>query len=133
MRNAVKLTIVVLAVSAGVAYAQNEFDVHDKGKLKWSAEDAHKIYLSACTVVEREFSIHHTVRPRFTLILGADETGVFFGAREIRLSKWDPALFAQGVVMLAFDDLMTLDERLAMTRRALNWANSTIELTQPGK
>jgi len=129
----VKLTIVVLAVLAGVAHAQNEFDVHDKGKLKWPAEDAHKIYLSACTVVEQEFSIHHTVRPRFTLILGADKSGVFFDQREIRLSNWDPGLFAQGVVLLAFDDLMTLDERLAMTRRALNWAHSTIEVTVPGK
>jgi len=129
----VKLTIAVLAVLTGVAYAQNEFDVHDNGKLKWPAEDAHKIYLSACAVVEQEFSIHRTVRPRFTLILGTDKSGVFFDPREIRLSKWDPELFAQGVVMLAFDDLMTLRERLAMTRRALNWANSTIEVTQPGK
>jgi hypothetical protein len=132
MSNAVKLTISVL-ILAGVACAQDEFDVHDKAKQKWPAQDAHKIYLSACTVVEREFSIHHTVRPRFTLILGADKNGLFFNPREIRLSKWNPELFAQGVVMLAFDDLMTLDERVAMSRRALNWANSTMEVTVPGK
>jgi hypothetical protein len=84
-------------------------------------------------VVEREFSIHHNVRPRFTLVLGADQNGLFVHQREIRLSKWDPYLFAQGVVILAFEDLMTLDERLVMSKRAMTWADSTVDATPPGK
>jgi hypothetical protein len=129
---AVKLSISILLLAC-VGLAQEAFDVQDKGKHKWPAEDAQKIYTSACTVVEREFGIHHNVRPRFTLVLGADENGLFVHQREIRLSKWDPYLFAQGVVMLAFDDLMTLDERLVMSKRAMTWADSTVDATPPGK
>lgn len=129
---AVKLSVSILLL-AGVCLAQEAFDVQNKGLHKWPEEEAQKIYASACTVVEREFSTHHNVRPRFTLVLGAEKNGLFLAQREIRLSKWDPYLFAQGVVMLAFDDLMTLDERIAMSKRAMTWADSTIDARPSGK
>jgi hypothetical protein len=44
------------------------------------------------------------------------------------LTRWDRYLFAQGVVMLAFADLLTGDRKIAMTKRAVNWADSTVEI-----
>lgn len=132
MSSAVRLTISILILT-GVGFAQEAFDVHNTGKHQWPPEEAQKIYNSACAVVEREFGTQHTVRPRFTLVLGADTNGLFVPQREIRLSKWDPFLFAQGVVMLAFEDLMTLDERMSMSKRAMTWADSTVEIKQLDK
>ena len=68
------------------------------------------------------------VRQQFTLVLGADKDQADLDRREIRLIKWNPDLFAQGVVVFAFEDLMPLDQRIAVARRALNWAGSTIEI-----
>src|SRR5262245_14073140 len=78
--------------------------VESNGK-KWPADEVQKVYDSGCAVVQREFSGNRILRPRVRLILGADKNSVTFDRREIKLVKWDPYLFAQGVVMLAFEDL----------------------------
>ena len=81
-----------------------------------------KLYLSACSAVQREFGGTRPVRPQVTLVLGADKDEALWDRREIRLIKWNPHLFAQGVVVFAFEDLMPLDERMAVATRAVNWA-----------
>lgn len=105
--------------------------MHAKGKQRWPAAEAQKIYRSACSVVQREFGATHTVAPPLTLVLGAERNEVAFDQREIRLTKWEPNRFAQGVVMLAFEDVM-LDRRMAMAKRALIWADATIEVERAG-
>ncbi len=55
-----------------------------------------------------------------TLVVGADKNGAYWGPREIRLTKWDPYLFAQGVVIFAFEDLLPDGERMAVARRAVH-------------
>src|SRR5260370_36857326 len=87
-------------------------------------------YVSACAGVQREIGGNGTLRPKVKLLLGSDKNALAFDQREIRLVKWDPYLFAQGVVMLAFEDLLPMDQRLAMTKRAVNWADSTIDVKQ---
>jgi hypothetical protein len=52
---------------------------------------------------------------------------------EIHLTKWNPYLFAEGVVLFAFEDLMPVDKRLAVTRRAVTWADSTFDATAVSK
>ena len=121
----VKIAILVLILSTLCA-AQEGLTVHAKGKQKCPAAEAQKIYRSACSVVQREFGATHTVAP-LTLVLGAERNEVAFDQREIRLTKWDRNGFAQGVVMLAFEDV-TLDRRMAMVKRALIWADATIEV-----
>lgn len=61
------------------------------------------------------------------MVLGADSNVVRFDAREIRLTKWDRNAFAQGVVMLAFEDVM-LDRRVAMANRAVMWVDTTVDV-----
>jgi hypothetical protein len=67
-------------------------------------------------VVQREFSRTNLIAPRVTLVLGAAKNEVGFDEREIRLTKWDRYLFAEGVVMLASEDVIR-DRRTAMAQR----------------
>jgi len=117
----------VLLLTAG-GWAQNLFAVQNKGNQKWPAEDADRLYLSACSVVQREFGGGRPVRPQITLVLGSDRDEAVIAIREIRLTKWNPYLFAQGVVAIAFQNLMTPDERLVVAKRAVNWAGSTVDI-----
>ena len=88
--------------------------------------DAEQIYRTACSAVEHELRVSHPLRPRVTLVLGAHENGAYLVPREIRLTKWDPYMFAQGVVFFAFDELLPERERLAVAKRAVTWAGSTV-------
>jgi len=36
-------------------------------------------------------------------------------------------LFAQGVVMFAFEELLPAGERMAVAKRAVTWADSTVD------
>jgi hypothetical protein len=127
MTKATRLAVFVLVLAAG-CWAQNSLTVQVKGRQKWSAEEVDRLYLSACSAVQREFGGTRPVRPRLTLDLGADKDEADLDRREIRLIKWNPVLFAEGVVVFAFEDLMPLDERMAVARRAVNWAGSTVEI-----
>jgi hypothetical protein len=125
--------LTVFLILATVCLAQEGLTVQSKGKRKWPAAEAQKIYVSACSAVQREFGGNRYVAPRVTLVLGTDKNEVGFNEREIRLTKWDRYLFAQGVVMLAFEDLMPWQERMTMAMRAVTWADATVHIEQLGK
>ncbi len=134
MTNAWKLASALLILPT-TCLAQAGLTVHSKGKNKWPAAEAEKIYMSACSLVQREFGSGRAVMPAITLILGADKGIVLFDRKEIGLTHWDPYLFAQGVVMLAFDDLMPLQpmplpQRNTIANRAVSWAYSTVDVKQ---
>lgn len=126
MTNRLRFLIGVLSL-ATACLAQEGLTVQSKGKQKWPAAEAQKIYLSACSVVQREFGSNRSVTPTVTLVLGDDKNVVRFDTREIKLTKWDRYLFAQGVVMLAFEDLM-MDHRTAMAQRAVTWVDATVDV-----
>jgi hypothetical protein len=126
MANRLRFGIVVL-ILATACLAQEGLTVHSKEKQKWPAAEAQKIYLSACSVVQREFGATHSVAPTITLVLGVEKNVVRFDTREIRITKWDRYLFAQGVVILAFEDLM-MDRRTAMAQRAVTWVDATVDV-----
>ena len=119
--------IVVLSL-ATACLAQEGLTIHRKEKQKWPAAEAEKIYLSACSAVQREFGSNRAVRPQVTVVLGADKDAVLFDEREIRLTKWDRHLFAQGVVVFASEDLMPVEQRLILAKRAVNWADATVDI-----
>jgi hypothetical protein len=127
MTKASRFVVLVLALTAG-GWAQNLFAVQVRGKQRWPAREADKLYLSACSVVQREFGVAQPVRPQFTLVLGADNNQALLNRREIQLTKWNAYLFAEGVAIVAFEDLMSQDKMSAIARRAVNWADSTIEI-----
>ena len=118
---------ILLAVALGPGtscLAQNGLVILGADTPSWET-DAQKIYESACSAVEGEFRSTRIVRPRITLIIGADENVAYRDSKEIRLVNWDAQLFAQGVVVLAFDDQLDR-RRIAMARRALIGATSVV-------
>jgi hypothetical protein len=129
MTNRLSLLMVFL-IMATVCLAQEGLTVQNKGKQKWPAAEAQNIYLSACSVVQREFGGNRSVAPTVTLVLGTDKNEVWFQDREIRLKKWDRYAFAQGVVWLAFEDLMPSQQRLTITKRIVSWADATVDIEQ---
>ncbi|MGA8621921.1 MAG: hypothetical protein WB660_25775 [Candidatus Sulfotelmatobacter sp.] len=129
MTNRLRFLIVIL-ISATACLAQDGLTVQNKGKQKWSAAQAQKIYLSACSAVQREFGSNRPVAPRVTLVLGASKNEVWFQDQEIRLTKWDRYAFAQGVVWLAFVDLMPSQQRLAIAKQVVTWADATVDVEQ---
>ena len=101
-----KLAIVVFTVALTAScLAQDGLVIHPNGRQERPL-DAETVYFSACSAVEREFRISRPLRPQVTLVIGADENTAYWDAREIRLTKWDPYSFAQGVVIFAFEDLL---------------------------
>jgi hypothetical protein len=132
MLTAVKFAISVLAL-AGAGLAQDGLTIDNRHKERLSTPEAEKIYSSACSVVEREFDIKQPLHPQVRLVLGADKNEIWFVGRQIRLTKWNPYAFAQGVVWLAFEDLMPSQQRLTIAKRAVTWADSTVEIERLAK
>jgi len=119
------LRIVTILLVGGTSLAQEGLVIRTRGSQVWP-RDAEKIYVNACSAVERELRVSRPLRPRVTLVLGAHENGAYLDPREIRLTKWDPYMFAQGVVFFAIDELLPERERLAVAKRAVTWAGSTV-------
>ncbi len=88
--------------------------------------EAQALYLSACKVVEQEFSRTDPIRPRVTLVLGAESDAIYYPKREIHLVKWDKYQFAQGVVVLAVNEMLPADMRISLTKLAVLEAESTV-------
>ncbi len=124
MINAVKFAISVLALAAA-CLAQEGLTIDNKHKERVSTPEAEQIYFSACSGVREEFDLRRPILPRVKLVLGADKNEVWIEGREIRLSKWDRYAFAQGVVWLAFEEIMPSQQRLTIAKRAIIWVDST--------
>jgi hypothetical protein len=122
------ISVIATLLLASSGFVQDGLTIRARNKQKVPAAEAEKIYLSACSITEREFGGHRAPRPQVTLILGSDVNQADWDLREIRLIKWDPYLFAQGVVIFAFEDLMPTELRLAVARRAVTWVDSTVEV-----
>jgi hypothetical protein len=102
------------------------FSIDNPRRQAWPSAEAQRLYLSACKAVEQEFGRTDPIRPRVTLVLGASANGVYFPKHEVQLTKWDKYQFAQGVIMLAVDELLPLDMKMSLTKLAVSTADSTV-------
>lgn len=133
MKNLAKMVKIAFLVVmfATVCFAQEAFvSVSTKGKQTWSLREVNEIYLSACSAVQREFGNSVALRPSIALVLGVDQNAVDFNNKRVLLKRWDRNLFAQGVVILAFEDLLTPQRRMIMTNRAVNLAEATVDFRE---
>ena len=121
---------VCLMVLAGSCIAQEGLTIQNRSKEKVPEAEIQKLYLSACTVVRQEFHDQHVDNPVVTLVIGADKDEILLEDREIRLIRWQPYLFTQGVVMQAFQDLLPVQRKLNMTIRAVNQADASVAVQQ---
>lgn len=134
MKRALKVVLIAIVLKVACFAQEPLVAVATKGKQKWPAAEVDKIYLAACAAVEKEFgSLSISSRPQITLVLGSDKNKVDFDKRAVLLVRWDPSLFAQGAVRLAFEGLMPDERRLTITRRAIMWADSTVAVAQLSK
>jgi hypothetical protein len=100
------LTIAVLFI-ATAALAKDELVVSARVNPQ-VRQQAWKIYTAACTTVESEFGATRLLRPRVVLVLGARKDRLDWEQGEIRLRAWNPYLFTQEVMALAYRQLMPL-------------------------
>jgi hypothetical protein len=124
MRNMLKSAMLVAAFASVCCAQEGSVNVSREGKQKWSPCEVNKVYLSACTTVQREFGNSIVLRPTMALVLDS----VNFDKKTILLKLWDRSLFAEGVVILAFEDLLTPRRRMTMTNRAVNPAQATVNV-----
>jgi hypothetical protein len=111
-------------------FSAGRIDRSEQGEAEVARCRGTKNLFSACSVVRREFGSNRPVAPRVTLVLGASKNEVWFLGQEIRLTKWDRYAFAQGVVWLAFVDLMPSQQRLTIAKQVVNWADATVDVEQ---
>jgi hypothetical protein len=114
--------------AALVQVANAFFTIRNPKGQAWPSAEAETVYLSACKVIEREFSSPTSLRPQFTLFLGASRNTLSYSEHEIQLTKWDKYRFAQGVLVLAFDELLSPKQRLELARAALLEADSSVDV-----
>jgi hypothetical protein len=106
------------------------FTIHNPRNQTVPYAKAQTIYLSACRVVGQEYSRTEPLRPRLTLLLGAAKDLLYYPNREIQLKKWDDYKFAQGVVMLAVNDMFPEDKKYSLSNLALLEAESTVDVSE---
>jgi hypothetical protein len=130
------IVTILLLVSAGLAQSSSDgsFSVRHITKPGVSLtpaqmHEAEKLYRNACAVVKSDFHSNAELRPRFTVILGAEHNEVR-GRGEIWLTKWNSAMFAEGVVVVAFDQVLTSDVVKQLAIRAVQYSNATVDVAE---
>ena len=134
-------TILVLA-SASLAQSSPDgsFSVRHSKKANFSLSpaqmrEAESLYQNACAIVQRDFHRgERELHPHFTVVIGADrdevraENTLLHVGNEIWMRKWHPSLFAQGVVVLAFGEMLTPDGIKELGMRAMRTTNATVDV-----
>jgi len=123
--------LLLAAASLGQDSPNHYFVVQQAGKSSPASDarlrEAENLYLSACEVVQRDFHMVESVRPHFTVVLGA-ERNEFHTASTVWLKDWNPAMFTQAVVVMAYYQMLTTDMQKQLTRRALEYANASVNV-----
>jgi len=136
---------VLVTVGLAQSSPDGSFSVHHYKDTNFSLNpaqmrDAESLYQRVCSIVEHDFRDGTgKLHPQFTVLVGAERNEVLGNTvhgktgqnhDEIRLKKWDPVLFAQGVVVLAFDQLLTEDLIRHLTARAVHQTNATVDVAR---
>ena len=106
------------------------FTIHNPHNQTLSYPEAETIYLSACRVVEQQFSRADPVRPRLSLLLGSENDRVYYPKREIQLRKWDKYKFAEGVVLLAVEALLSPEAKSSLSKLAVTEAETMVDVRE---
>ena len=122
--------IVVTLMLVQLGFSQTLFDVRNPKNQKWPEADANRVYMSTARAIAAEFKLPQPSYAHFTLILGADENSVDIDARELRLKKWDTYFYAEGVLRLDFDQMMSPEGKMRLARRAVAESKATVTVDQ---
>src|SRR5579864_6301599 len=115
------LTVLVLAAAGlGQTSSDGSFSVRHAKRADFSLSpsqmrEAEKVYQNTCAMVQSDFHSADKLRPHLTVVVGTDRTEVHSAGLkvdsglEISMKEWNPRAFAQGVVVLAFQQMLTRD------------------------
>ena len=119
-------TAALLLIVCGEFSIAQSFSVRNPKQLKFPDAEANRIYRSAADAIQQEFQQSEPLRPEFTLVLGAEHNQLDVEAKELRLVKWDQNLFARGVVLFSFEQLMPEQRSTRLAQRAVSEARATV-------
>lgn len=135
--------ISVLLLLSSLALAQSPSDqslsVHHLTNVKSSLRpaqllEAESIYHSACWEVQREFHKDASQPcPHVTVIVGTERNEIHSRRAqdgEIWMKKWDPIVFARGVVVLTFGQMLTQDVIVQLGNRALQHSSAATDVAR---
>ena len=133
----IMFTLLVLA-SAGLAQSSRTgwFSVHHAKQANFSMSpaqmrEAESVYQSACAAVQHDFrGGSGELHPQIDVTIGTDRDEIHVRAvrAEIWMKKWDPLVFAQGVVILAFDQVLTADVVKELSIRAVRSSKAAVDV-----
>ena len=134
MLKAIAALLFLASACVGQSSADRFFvvrNIKQSGDLLTPAQmsEAERLYLNACAVVQRDFHGNGELRPRFTVLLGMERNEVH-GKTEIWLQRWSQSIFTEGVVVLAFDQVLTEDVIKQLGRQAVQRAAATVDLVE---
>jgi len=141
LRAMVTLRVVVpmIGVVAGLAltsHAQTSlpFEVSNPQHLKWSTEEAERIYVSACELVARSIRPEKPPRlvPKFTLVLGAKDDSTMRNGEtsEVHLRAWNAGRFAEAMVLVAMREIFKSEDVNNLTRDTLIAAHASVSVSE---
>lgn len=118
------ISILLFAISIpALAQAPELFEVSNPKHSLFDAQEAVKSYLQAVSEVETEYHLLQHVTPKFVLVLGGDQNCVVWAkgntsqSTEIRLKRWDPRIFRQGVITLSINELLRPENVVRLEQR----------------
>jgi hypothetical protein len=134
-----RVVVTIIGVGAGLAlssHAQSSlpFDVSNPKHLKWSTEEADRIYASACELVARSIRPEKPPRlvPKFTLVLGAKEDSTLRNGEtsEVHLRAWNAGRFAEAMVLVAMREVLKSEDVTNLTRDTLIAAHASVSVNE---
>jgi hypothetical protein len=118
----------IILVLANVCSSQTYFRVSNPKQQQWPRAEANLIYFSAARELAAEFNRRESPRAVFTLVLGTNENSVDINTRELRLKKWDKYLYAEGVLRLTFDQMLSPESKMRLAKRAVVQSEARVDL-----
>ena len=131
---AILLLLAVVGMFGTTAFGQNSlpFEVSNPKHKKWSADEAGRIYNSACELLAKTVRPEKPpeLHPQFLLVLGTDgDEFVRNGAaNEIHLKAWNPTKFAEAVTMVAAREVLQNDDLVKIVHESVLLAHAKVSV-----
>ena len=109
------------------------FEVSNPKHLQWSTDEANRIYMSACELVARTVRPEKPPKlaPKFLLVLGTSDNETLRSGpiAEIHLKEWNPARFAEAMVLMATREILKTEDVVSLTRDTLVAAGASVSVS----
>jgi len=135
---AVRLIWLLVLMHAALCSQELPFKVENAHGIPFDAERARKLYDAATFQVARELNPSRplTLRPTFTLVLGAEHAHgdcaeiAWGGLVTVWLKRWEDGKFAYAVVNIAIQQSLDVETRKTLAQRAVRMADATVSVRE---